>query len=135
MATLLNRFKNAAASATTIARSATPTSASTSPSAPPSASQQRSNFVKRMLYTNPVMSVSVVLGTAGIVLPTAVYFTNPSRDFETKGRVAYWKGEWSEHGEADRRERILKELGDRKDDRLDALRQQLQTSAKYTAPQ
>ena len=132
MATLLNRFKNVAASATTIARSATPASSATSPS---TQSSQHQSFIKKQLYTNPVMSVSVVLGTLGCVLPTAVFFMEEGRENERTGRLTRWKAEWEQSGEEARRQRILKEMGDRQDDRLAALRTQLQSSGKYTAPQ
>ena len=133
MAALLNRFKNAAASASTIGRSATPASSATSAA---SATQRpRGNLLKKHLYTNPVMSLSVVLGTLGVVVPTMVYLMGGGREIDRAGRLQRWTDEWQQSGEEARKQRILREVGDRHDDRLDALVSQLQKSGKYTAPQ
>ena len=127
MTTLLNRVKNAAATATSLTRSSSPTQ--------PGQRAGLSATVKRHLYVNTVMSVSVVLGTVGVVAPTAVYYMGGERENERTGRLERWKSEWQQSGEEKRRQRILKEIGDTKDERLSALRTQLQTSGKYTAPQ
>ena len=81
------------------------------------------------------MSVSIVFGTLGVVVPTIIYLMDGGRENERTGRLDRWKTEWQQSGEEARKQTILKEMGDRKDDRLTALRNQLQTSSKYTAPQ
>ena len=133
MASLLARFKGATTA--TLARSATPTSSATQSAQPSTQRATLATTVKRQLYTNVVMSVSVVIGTLGIVLPTAVYLRGGERESQRSGRLQGWKDQWGAAGEEARKQRIVKAIGDSKDDRINALREQLQNSAKYTAPQ
>ena len=119
MASLLNRVRSAA------------TSASSSMSSS-STARSSNSFLKRSLYQNPVMSVSVLLGTIGCVLPLyAALSGSPREAHQGPGRLAPYV-QRLEQMEAERKDRILHDIEGSQHPRAEALRQYLQHSAKYS---
>ena len=120
MASLLNRVRSAAASATSSVASSASASSSNS-------------FIKRALYEQPAMSVAVVLGTVGCLLPLWPAVTEaPRAALQGPGRLKAYT-ERVEQLEAERKQRILHDIeGSHGNPRVDALRDYLQHSAKYS---
>ena len=122
MASLLARLRSAASSVS-------PSSASFSS---PSSASASTSFIKRSMYRNPVMSLSIVLGTIGLGLPLCVYFVEGPRPSAIEGNRLRPYLDRLDEMEQQRKERILRELKDiQGEPRVDALREQLQKSPKY----
>ena len=124
MASFLNRMRTAASSATSSAAST-------------SSASSYNSFLKRALYQNPIMSVSVVLGTVGMALPFYVYVTDGPRQAHSDGpsRLKPYIDQLGQL-EEERKQKILRATEKiHGNPRVDALREHLQTSAKFAPAQ
>ena len=130
MASLLNRIRATLPSPSVLATPPTP--ASPHPTHPNVSGSGVSAFVKRHLYRNPVMSITVVLSALSVLMPlTAMWLEEPGAR-ERKGSRLQPYLERLEEEEERRRQRMLKEMeGVHGNARVDALRQHLQSSAKF----
>ena len=132
MASLMSRLRSAASSVSSSSTSSAPSYAASSSADVNSYTA----FVKKHLFRNPVMTVSVILGTVGLAMPIYTFCAEPTgtRGYKT-GRLQPYLDQLDE-AEAQRRDRILHDIKDiHGDARVDALRESLHKSPKYQHPQ